>query len=131
MADGEGLQWSREQDPAMDLGINVEVVGDLEVVDDGFQDLINVSRGREQADLLQALKRIVFRLSLPLALSLEGGSILRGIALIAYCLRRVDEDLGELLIVSEVLEVITPQPGLGLEMKRRAHAVLHIRLFGV
>ena len=43
---GERLERSGEQNSASNLGLNVQVVGDFEVIHDGFEDLRDLACGR-------------------------------------------------------------------------------------
>src|SRR5882757_10959163 len=108
MADGEGLERRRHQDAALNLGLDVEVVGDHYVVDDGLQDLVDFTFRSEQADLLQAIDHIDLGLAFPGALGLDGACVMRLLTLILYGLRSVYGDVGEFGTAPEGLQGVDP-----------------------
>ena len=55
----------------MDFRLNVQIVGDFDVVDDSFENLVDISRRREQAYTLQAVENVDFRLMLLFALGFD------------------------------------------------------------
>ena len=67
----EGLQRRSEQDAGTHGPRQIEVIGNFQVVDHGLQNLVNIPFRRQQSGALQAFDYIVFRLLLPLALSLQ------------------------------------------------------------
>ena len=70
--DGERFQRRGEQYTATDIALQIDVIGDHQVVDHGQEDLIHVAGRRQQTDLLQALNRVIFSLALPHALGDHG-----------------------------------------------------------
>ena len=79
MADGEGLESGDHQHAATNFRLDIEIVGDFEIVDDGRKDLFHVSRGRHQAQALHAVHDIVFGLTVPGALGLKRGEVVGGV----------------------------------------------------
>ena len=83
VADGERFQRRGQQDARADFGVSMfEIVGDDQIVDDRLQNLVDFAFRRDQANLLQALDGVVFRLALPQTLALDRRRILGGVALI-------------------------------------------------
>ncbi len=120
VADGERLQGRGQQDAAVDVSLQVDVVGDQQIVDDGSQNLVDFSRRSEQADFLQALDGVLFRLPFPHALGHDGSGVGGGFALVLHRLRRIDQNLGELLVLAQAFQVIAPEAGLRLEVQSLA-----------
>ena len=87
MADGEGFQGRRQQNAAMNVSLQIDVVGDEQVVDDGCQDLVDFAGGREQADFLEPLDGVLFGLLLPHALGYDRSGVSLGVTLIVHRLR--------------------------------------------
>jgi hypothetical protein len=67
---------------------------------------------------LQTFQSIIFGLAFPVALRLNGRSVLSSLALILHTLGRVDHNLRELVVLAQVLQVIAPESGLRLEVQR-------------
>src|SRR5258708_33048976 len=131
MANGEGLERRGQQHAALDLGLNVEVIGDHHVVDDGVEHLVDSAFRRDQADLLQAVNHVDLSLTFPGALGFDGGSVLGFLTLVLDRLRSVNGDLGELRTAAEILQVIAPEPRLRLVMERLTNTVFEIGLLGI
>ena len=60
-----------EQNAAVQISLPVEIVGDLQVVHDGVQKLVDVSRRSEKPIPLQSIEHVVFGLTPPFALGFE------------------------------------------------------------
>src|SRR5690349_17756591 len=73
----EGLERRREHYAYMYRWLQVEAVGDHQVVDDSLQHFIQLTFWSEQAGILQPLSHVVCRLLHPLALGFERRRILR------------------------------------------------------
>src|ERR1700726_949802 len=131
MANCEGLERRGKQHAAPDLGLNVEVIGDHHVVDDGLEHLVDLALRRDQADLLQAVNHVDLSLTFPGALGFDGSSVLGFLTLILDRLRSVDGDLGKLRAAAEILQVVAPEPRLRLVMKRLTDTVFEIGLLGI
>ena len=131
MTNRERLERRGHEHAAPDLGLNVEVIGDHHVVDDGLENLVDFTFRRDQADLLQAVNYIGFGLALPCPLGFNGGSILCFLTLVLDRLRSIDGDFGELRVAAEVLQVVAPKPCLRLVIQRLTQTILEIRLFGI
>ncbi len=78
VADAEGFQRRRDQHAGADRTRQFDVVGDLQVVDNGLEDFVEFAFGSEQSGAFQAFENVVFRLLLPFALRGQRRSILRG-----------------------------------------------------
>ena len=83
----------------MDVATRVQVIRKQKIVNDRVEDLIDVSGRCKQADLLNPLDGIFFRLLFPHALGYNWGRVSRGVALIFDGLRRVDKNLRELFVL--------------------------------
>ena len=86
VADSEGFQRRSQQNPAADVRNDLKIVGDDQVVDHGLQNLVHIAQGREQADFLQMVERVVFGCALPHALRLNRAGFLGGVGLITDCI---------------------------------------------
>ncbi len=75
---GEALDRRGQQDAAADFGLNVDVIGDFQVIDDRVEDAVDFTGSGQQAAALQALDDVVFGLTLPGALGRHGRQVLRG-----------------------------------------------------
>ena len=53
----------------------IDIVGDQEIVDHGRQNFVDFAGGSEQANLLQTVDSIFFRLPLPHALGDDGSGV--------------------------------------------------------
>jgi hypothetical protein len=67
--------------------LDVQIVRHDNVVDDRRQNLIHVTGGRQQPDLLQPLDSIFFSLPLPHTLGFDGRGVLPSLTLILDGLR--------------------------------------------
>ena len=113
---------------AVNFRLDVNVVGDFNVVDDGLQNLVHFPWRREQSHTLQAVQHVDFRLVLPFAFRFDRRTILlwcRGLILNRG--GRFDRQLAELFFVADVLQVIAPEPGLRLEANVIAEEILQVR----
>src|SRR5260370_25101478 len=131
MAIGEGLERRVKQHAAVDLGLDVEVIGDHHVVDEGLEPLVVSAFRRNQSDLLQTVKHIDFGLAFPGALGFDGSSVLGFLTLVLDRLWSVDGDLGELRAAAEILQVVAPKPRLRVVMQRLTNTVFEIGLLGI
>ena len=82
VADSEGFQRRSQQNAAADVRNNLKIVGDDQVVDHGLQNLVDVAQGREQANFLKMVERVVLRRPLPHALRFDRTGFLGGVGLI-------------------------------------------------
>ncbi len=127
VADGEGFERAGQQNAAVNFRLDVEVVGDFQVVDDRLENLVHFSRGREQAGALQAVENVDFGLVLPFAFGFDGRTILLLVrSLVLDRVGRFDRQFAELLLVADVLQVIAPEAGLRLEADVVAEKILQI-----
>src|SRR5437588_640568 len=126
VSDRERLQGRGQQNAAMEVALQVDVVGDQQIVHHRGHDLIHFAWGCQQPDFLQAFDGILFCLLLPHALCDHGRGIGSGIALVFYRLGRVDQNLGELLIFAQPLQIVTPQSSLSLEVESLGQAGLEV-----
>ena len=115
VADGERFQSRSQQHAAADFGLDVQVVGDLEVVHDGLENLVHFALGREQTEALEPVDDVIFRLAVPIALRHHGIDVVGGRGLVLDRRLRLDQDLAEFLLLRGVAEVVSPQAGLRLE----------------
>ncbi len=106
VAYGERFQGRSHQHAAANFRVEVDVVGDLKVVDDGFQNLVHVTLRRHQANALQAVRDVVFGLAVPGALRLDRRKVIGGLGVVLN--RRLYEDLAEFLLLSGVAKVVAP-----------------------
>src|SRR5438552_4865356 len=130
MSNGEGFQRRRQQHSRADLGLDLEVVGDHEIIHHGLQDLVDLTFGREQSDLLQALDRVILSLTLPQPLTLDRNCVLCRIALIMH-LRGIYQNLCKFFVAAEMLQIITPQTCLRFEAQAVRHSIMQIGFFAV
>src|SRR5579883_11538 len=124
VADSEGFQRGSHQDAAAHLGIDVDIIGDLEVVDDGFEDLVDFALGGHQTDAFEAVNNVVFRLAVPGALGLNRGKVVGGLGVVLH--GSLDENLAELLFLGVAVQVVAPEAGLGLEIELLGNGVVQI-----
>ena len=75
VAQREGLERRSQQHAAADFRLNVEVVGDFEIVHHGFEHFVHIAAGRQQADALEAIRDVAFGLAVPGALRLNRGQV--------------------------------------------------------
>ena len=73
--DGERFQRRSEQDAAADVGLQIDVIGDQQIVDHGLKDLVDLAGRGQQTDFLQALDRVIFGLAFPHALGDHGSGV--------------------------------------------------------
>src|SRR5207244_7628766 len=79
--------------------------------------------------LLQPLQRVILGLFLPLTLALERGKVVRRVR-VPNRLRRIHQDLGQLLLLLRTRQLVTPQPRLRPHPEQ-VTADLEIRLLTV
>ena len=60
---------------AVNVALQIDVVGDQQIVDDGRQNFVDFAGRREQANFLQAIDGIVFGLLFPHALGHDGSGV--------------------------------------------------------
>src|SRR4030088_3474059 len=92
VAHSEGFEGGGHHDPAANVGIDVQIIGDFQVVDDGFANLVDFALGSTEPDALQAVDDVVFRLAVPGTLSLHGGKVVGVLGFILH--GSFDQDLG-------------------------------------
>src|ERR1700730_12978065 len=90
-AHGEGLKSRSHHDPAANVGIDVQIVSDFQVVDDRFANLVDFAFGGDEADALQAVDYVVFRLTVPGTLGLHGRKVVGVLGVILH--GSFDQDL--------------------------------------
>src|SRR5207253_7338828 len=71
MADGKGLQSRHHQNAAAYLGVELDIVGHLEVVDYRVEHFVHFSARRDQTNALETVSDVVLRLTVPRALRLN------------------------------------------------------------
>src|SRR5207253_6664696 len=71
MADGKGLQSRHHQNAAAYLGVELDIVGHLEVVDYRVEHFVHFSARRDQTNALETVNDVVLRLTVPRALRLN------------------------------------------------------------
>ena len=72
VADRERLERRGQQDPGVQRPLDVHLVGDDEVVEDGLEDLVRFALRREQADRLESFEDVRLGLLFPSALAEHG-----------------------------------------------------------
>src|SRR6266849_1971893 len=78
VAHAESLEWGSDQHAGANRARQFDIVGDLQIVDDGLQDFVQFAFRRHQSGALQTFENVVFGLLLPFTLRSERRSILRG-----------------------------------------------------
>ena len=131
MTYSKGFKWGAQQYARTNLGLNLEIVRNQQIVDDSEQNLIDFASRSDQADLLQPLDCIFFRLTLPKSLALDRRRILRPCGLVAHRLWGINHDFGEFVIAVEFLQIVAPHPGLCLQVELVVEAEAQVRLFTV
>src|SRR6185437_645501 len=126
VADCKRLQRAGQEHATMDFRLDVEIVGYLNIIHDGFEDLINRCRRRQQSDALQAIQNVQFRLMLPFPFSLDWRAVLIRGRLILNGIGRLDGELAEFFLAADVLEVIAPQARLRFEAHVIAEKILQV-----
>ncbi len=120
VADGERFERGGHQDAAAYFGIDVDVVGDLQVVDDGLQHLVHFALRRHQANALEAIDDVVLGLTVPGALRLNRRKVIGGLGVVVD--RSLHENLAQLFFLRRAAQVIAPQAGLRFEVQLLADA---------
>src|SRR5260370_41637107 len=87
VADSERLERRRQENAAANVSLQVNVVGDQQIVDHGSQNLVDFAGRRQQSNLLKALDGILLRLLFPHTLGDDGGCIGGGSPLVVHLLR--------------------------------------------
>ncbi len=77
VAQRKRLQGRGHQYPAANIRLNVQIVGDLQVVHHGFEYLVHFTFRGQQTDTLQTIGYVFFRLPVPRALRLYRCQIVR------------------------------------------------------
>ena len=131
MTYSEGFKWGAQQYARTNLGLNLEIVRNQQIVDDSEQNFIDFATRSYQANLLQPLDCIFFRLTLPKSLALDRSSVLRACGLVAHRLRGINHDFGEFVIAVEFLQIVAPHSSLRLEVELVVEAEAQVRLFTV
>src|ERR1700691_671727 len=110
----------------MNVGLDVEVIGEFNVVYVGREDFVDISRRGEQTDALQTIENVDFGCMLPLAFGFDGRAILLRVALALNRVRSLDGQLGEFLFMAGILQIVAPQAGLRLEANVIAEKIAKI-----
>src|SRR2546429_856772 len=76
MADGKGLQSRHHQNAAAYLGVELDIVGHLEVVDYRVEHFVHFSARRDQTNALETVNDVVLRLTVPRALRLNRSKVI-------------------------------------------------------
>ena len=129
VTDGEGLQRGGHHHAAAYFRVNINVVGDLQVVDHRLQDLVDFAARRHQADALQAIDNVIFRLAVPGTLGLNGGKVIGRLGIVLH--RGLHQDLAQFLFLAGVTDVVAPQPGLRFEVQFLGQRVVQISFLAV
>ncbi len=128
IAHAEGFKRRGEQHASAYRTRQVDVVGDLQIVDHGLKNVVDVAFRRKQSRAGEALDDVIFRLLLPLPLSLQRRSILRRGA---FILHAVHTNLREFVVLVAFLQVVAPDAGLRLEGHLVLHASAEVAFFAV
>ena len=112
VAHAERFQRRRKQNTRADRPRQLDIVGDLQVVDDRLKNFVEFAIGRQQSGALQALENVVFCLLLPFALRGQRRRILRGGRIVLHA---IHPDVCQLVVRGTHLQVVSPQAGLRLE----------------
>src|SRR5579871_541314 len=113
-----GAYWPRK----------IDVVGDLQIVYNGLENMVDVALGRKQSSEGKPLNDVIFRLLLPYALRLQRRRVLRCSAVVLHA---VDTNLREFVVLATLFKVIAPDAGLGFERDLALHAGAEIAFFAV
>ena len=92
VTDSEGFESRSHHYTAANIGIDVQIVGDFQVVDDGLANFVDFAFGSDKADALQAVDNVVFRLAIPGTLGLHGSKVVGVLGVILH--RSFDQDFG-------------------------------------
>src|SRR5215469_16767168 len=129
MANGKGLQSRHHQNAAAHLGLHLDVIGYLEVVDYRIEHLVHFSAGRDQTNALEPVDDVVFGLTVPGALRLNGCKVIGRLAVVLH--RGLDQDLAQFLFLAAMAEVVAPKPRLRPEVKPLRYRVMQIAFLAV
>ena len=97
----------------MQRPLEVHLVGDDEVVEDGLEDLVRFTRRREQADRLESFEDVRLGLLFPSALAEHGRQLRRPFVLSATFGSSIQFVVDELVV--GVLSLVSPDSCLALE----------------
>src|SRR5262249_55147273 len=114
VAYAEAFQRRCQQHAAADLWLNIELVGDLQVVHNSLKDFVQVALGREQADALQLGDDVVGSHLLESALALQRAGILHARRLV-FSVSALDQNVAELRILAPAFGVVAPNARLRFE----------------
>src|SRR5437773_10012674 len=84
MADGKGLQSRHHQNAAAYLGVELDIVGHLEVVDYRVEHFVHFSARRDQTNALETVSDVVLRLTVPRALRLNRSKVIGCLAVVLH-----------------------------------------------
>src|SRR5215472_2168659 len=98
MTHAKRLESSGQQNSAAYPRLDVEVIGDFQVVDDRLQNLIDFSRRCYQTLPLQAVSDIDFTHTIPRTLRLNGRVIVAAIRMINHASGLLYENFSHLLL---------------------------------
>src|ERR1700685_121875 len=102
----ERLQRQGQQYATAYIRLNLQFVGDDEIVDHGLQDLVHITRRREQSNLLQMVYRVVFCHPFPHTLSFDRAIVFGNWAIIH---RVVNFNLRKFFVVIQLFWIVAPE----------------------
>ena len=112
-SDRKRFQWRRQQYATARLRSHLQVVGDLDIADHCFQDLIHITVGRHQTGDLQALDDVIFPGILVRPMTQRRTQVVSGIALPASRIRHyINERLRKFPQIASVSQVVSPDASL-------------------
>ena len=133
MANRERFQRGGEQHAAADFRLDVQVVGDLQIIHNRLQHLGDFSVRSKNSGALHAIQDVVFRLPFPLVLAVNRDDFVGAESAVIGNIfgGRFHLHAGEFGLLSGMLQVITPEPGLAFHLELAHECILGIRFFGV
>src|SRR5262249_26826883 len=111
------------------LGVDVDIVRDLQVVHHRVEHFVHFALRRHQADSLEAVHDVIFRLAVPGALRLKRSKVVGRFGFVLY--RSLDQDFAQFLLLSRVAQVISPNPRLCPEVKLFAYGVVKFAFLAI
>ncbi len=129
MPQRERFQRGGHQHAAFHFRIDVQIVGDFEIVHHRVEHFVDLAPRRHQPDALQPVRNVILRLTVPRTLRLHRTEIVGGFRVILY--RRLHQDLAQLLFLRGVPDVISPQTRLRFEVQLLGQRVVQVFFFAV
>src|SRR6266566_6860104 len=129
MANGKGLQSRHHQNAAAHLGVDLDIVGYLEVVDYRVEHFVDFSARSDQTNALEPVDDVVLRLTVPGALRLNGSKVIGRFGVVLH--RGLYQDLAQFLFLTGMPEVVAPKPRLRPEVQPLRYGVMQIALLAV